>query len=303
VILVGDGTNDAIVIQGNFIGRRNNITFTNYLNIFTKASGNVSGIYTGCVFNGGNLTHAGSGDMRASFTKCVFINCNISFLSNTNSGEALEMFDECIFINTSVSVNTAYAQCEMKSCYGDANSSAEGFSLMENCVWEGTITDVDTETNVTSEDPLFLGSPERLELVVQPQSPLVGGGIAGINIGNVKTGSLQNSSTQEWGLFPAVNNDTQFNVNQALVVFGATVGDRESQQIDIGQVVRSPTMRLNGLSDFLNSVPDFNNALVNPNSLTVELAYAGEDLVFTAFKPFRWNEQIVLDNTNKSPGS
>jgi hypothetical protein len=60
VILVGDGTNDAIVIQGNFIGRRNNITFTNYLNIFTKASGNVSGIYTGCVFNGGNLTRAGS---------------------------------------------------------------------------------------------------------------------------------------------------------------------------------------------------------------------------------------------------
>lgn len=160
-----------------------------------------------------------------------------------------------------------------------------------------------TFPNCTNLDPLFIGDPLKLEFVVQPNSPLVASGQLGFNIGNVRTGSLQNSTSLQWGLSPETNTNTQFNSNGALEVSPSfTTGNRKSKEIDLGQVVRSPTIRYNGLFDGLNNVPDSNNALVNPNHLTINISYAGLDKVYTAEKPFRYNEKIQLDTTGKSNG-
>lgn len=313
VILRGDLTNYLTSAWSNTSGRLEDLIIIDFLE----------------VFEGGF-----SGNSYARITRCIFINTSVDLRDSGAGGWledsrfvsssipiALGPIYGCLFINTILDEN-GDAVDYIRSCHFDSESSlilnAGGQNRVSYCNIQCSI-EVDGTTysslsearaalggfvGCIDEDPLFIGSPkERYEFIVRPNSPLVNAGFNGVNIGSVKTGSVQNFQSLQWGLSPASNTNTQFNASKALEISGgATTGTRESKEIDEGQTIKNPVLRLNGLSDFLNNVPDSNNALVNPNHLCVDVSYAGLDKVYTAFKPFQLNRVMRLDNTGKSNG-
>lgn len=250
--------------------------------------------------------------------RCVFIDCSFDapFKNNTTY--------QCLFFNC-----TGVGSNRIHSCFFDEATTPKFYDIstpaisnnlvMGYCIYRSS-GDVDTlyssidafkaahptlSVNSFNADPLWKADNplDRLEFTVFENSPMIGAGLNAVNIGAVSTGNLQNYLSLEWGLSPAANTNTQFNANKALVLNGgATTGSRESKEIDLGGVQKSPFIRLNGQVDFLNNVPDSNNALTNPNALCIDVQYAGKDKVYTDWKPFRLNKKLLLDNTGKTTG-
>lgn len=292
-------------------GNVSNIIFTNYINnINVTNSFNQQGIFENCTFIGGNNNHNISrGNLRARYIKCKFVNCSISTARSGTSTPAPSFqngsfLDQCVVYNTNWTITNIPGSIIQSNFF--FNSSIFNLEISRNNFTQGTSSIVGSieNTNNNSGDPLFLGDPlNNLEFTVANNSPLIGQGLLGINIGDVRTGNLQNSNSTEWGTSPQDAGTTSFGTQNELVLASGTSSTREAIQIDLGQIRNSPIIKLNGLVDFLNNVPDNNNTLQNPNHLTFEAQWAGIDNIFNGvWRPFRWNERLQLDILGNSNG-
>lgn len=269
---------------------------------FTLCS-SVYGGYEGCVFIACGLT---TGNASSLAIRTKFINCSL-----TTANRTIGTISECLLINSPMEFTNASYDIDLTSSHLDSNSSIDlaGTLTGSNNNILSTITAATNSlTLTTSFDPLFLGSPSRLEFLVNEASQLISGGVAGINIGNVRTGDLQNRNSLEWGLNPDTAGNTAFNANSALLLTSGTSSQRKSQPIYLGQKRRAPRLVLNGITDFLNSVPDNNNALVNSNHLTIGVVWGDSEAAVQAlidsdsWEFFRYGERMRVDGSGLYTG-
>lgn len=257
-----------------------------------------------CVFNGGNvILRANGAGTLANAIRCKFINCQ----TVQGADRGTDFFEQkrmigCICIGCNI-----LDFVTLESCYVDATSTISldatvTSQIINSNIRTSSISNA-TLVNVIDVNPLFLGDPVDLEFTVSATSPMIAAGINAVNIGDVKIGSLQNEGSVEWGINPESAGNTAFGLNGELTLTSGSSSNRDSDQIDLGTVRNSPFIRLNGLVDYLNNVPDTNNTLVNPNHLVFAAQWAGEDGIFNGtWRLFRWNENLQLDINGASNG-
>ncbi len=153
----------------------------------------------------------------------------------------------------------------------------------------------------SADDVLLLGDPAQYEFTVDQASPIIGQATGGLNIGGLKNGIIQNDSTTEFTTGATANN-TAFN-SGSLELSSGTQSYRETAEINMGRLIKSPTIRLNGIVDFVNHMPDALNLLVNPNHLDYQAQWAGKDGVYNGtWKTFRYNQPMYLNADGKTTG-
>lgn len=288
---------------GNVDNTINDCEFLDCVNVIWLNSGANVGVITNNVFLKGQTTF----DLREfdpgiNVSNNMFLEMDLEFIDNTGGGPYTTTMSNNLFYN-------------MNSLVFPNNDIAE---RVEFCCFFNTEITVDTTTyptllddqnaglfpNCIEADPLFLGNPSAFEYIVSAASPLLFNGLLGTNIANAKTGNLQNSTTFEWGTNPLSNSNTIFVAGpngEYLELDGVNDGFRISQVIDLGRIYDSPTIKLNGLSDYLNNVPTNPGAqLRNPNPLTVAVTYSIDNINFTTPKFFRLDYPLWLDSDGNS---
>ena len=274
-----------------------------YLNVMPSSGTSRGNLLTNCVVINTSITTALFGASSPNnMTGCKFINTTISHVDSRNS-----TYDKCFFKNSSLEF-TGTSAFTVKNSHIESDSTIDlqttgtkTFSYNNN---NGTFLGTpNVSVGNINLDPLFTGTVSKLEFTVAGNSPLLGSGENGSIIGNVKTGSIQNVSSAEWGVSPEVVGDTEFDLNDALVLTLGTSSTRESTSINLGQPRTSPTVKLNGLTDYLANVPDFDNSLFKHNALTFEAQYAGADGIFNGvWKVFRYNLPMNVDDNGRTSG-
>lgn len=281
-----------------------NLTILNYTFIVNDSAGQ-NGIrfrMNNCICIGGEIRlDCNNSSWEGGYDNCIFIGCTFR---HQGLGSGLPI-NNSILINCTIN-NPEGSKVSINSCYiENLLGVGDPINKVRNCCLRGVnnYTAITESSNIT-DDPLFLGNPQNdYSKVVSQQSPLLGGGRNATNIGNVRAGNNQNELTIEWGTSPASNNNTNFDSASALIVTAGNVGTRESDIIDLEQVRNSPVINISGLVDFLNNVPDFNNALINPNNLTFEAQWAGVDGVFNGvWRSFMFGQRMLLDILNNTTG-
>ena len=154
--------------------------------------------------------------------------------------------------------------------------------------------------NCQEGDPQLLGDLTRQETVIERTSPLFGAGVAGVNIGGVQIGLLQNVTTAEFGTSPDTNNNTQWNGN-ALEVTAGAVGNRVAQEQNIG-FTTTPIVYSNGASNYQDNVPSDSNDLVNYNALTYSATWRKETELPQGPAIFRYNVPMTVDGSGFGNG-
>lgn len=143
---------------------------------------------------------------------------------------------------------------------------------------------------------------QTLDFSVQGNSLLLLAGKTGTNIGGVRRGvpSARNSDSVQNGTITNI----VFDGNIWRVQSGNTTGFIESDVIDFGLTIKSPILRPKGLFNYLDSVPDFDNTLLDPNKLDLQVRYSivGEDISLKSYKTFLLNERVLLDTSDRSTG-
>ena len=269
---------------------------------------------------------------------CFFINCvNIGNVggvgANTynrcrfiNSGARTEVdqeFNYCIFEgsseltflrqgfvkNSQISSTVTLSMDDEQVALDSTFCNVEGIITI-NSVTYNNITDAQfanplffqNSTNSPSMLNRLLGEMITMDMSVSGTSALLGAGQNGTNIGGVRRGLPQ--ARNYTSIFGGVNSNIVFDGNKWLVKSGETTGNITSKVIDFGLTVKSPILKLKGIVNFLDNVPDFDNALTNPNKLDIECRWAiiGEDITMKPWKTFLINERMLLDASNKSNG-
>lgn len=298
-------------LPSNQGGTISNIVFNEFLfNVNANNSFNQRGFFNKCVFIGGQNNHLLSrGSARIEYNSCTFLNSTLTITSLLGSPEP-EFIPGNAFISGSIVINSSINCVSMpnsriESCQITGSTTSGIEENIHNSIISSVLTGTISNVGENNEDPLWIGDISNLETVVYPNSPLLGGGLNGSNIGNVRTGSLQNEFSQEWGVSPISTGNTAFGANSELFITSGVSAIRESDIIDLGQIRNSPEVKINGLVDFLNNVPDNNNLTpLNPNHLTFEAQYAGQDLIFNGvWLPFRYNQRMTLDGSGKPNGA
>lgn len=305
IVIEGDGL---VVFKDNGTNRlfaSNSATATDividgYLNLMPAGSPRGNSLVNCVVMNTSITTTLLGNSSPNNCTNCKFINTTISY---TDSKESI--YDRCLLINSTVSFS-GVKDFTVKNSHIDpssevtfTNTGVKTFSYNNN---QGTLNGVpDVSVGNINLPPLFNGTPSKLEFSVQKTSPLLGGGESGAIIGGVYYGFLQNEDSLQFGdsLDPLGN--TFFNSGELQKVIPANVGVRESLQIDLGKIYSSPIITLAGITDFLNNVPYF-ESITNPSHLNIDVRYAGQNLVFTSYKPFKLGERMYLDDSGNSTG-
>lgn len=120
--------------------------------------------------------------------------------------------------------------------------------------------------NCINEDPLWVGDPTELEFGIEPTSPLIGAGVNGTTIGDLKIGELVDLSS------PAENND--ITVGSDIVITNpATTGNIKPTVKTLSQIRKSPIVKFNGLPDNTDDVPDNESTAIIPKRKTVNILW------------------------------
>lgn len=267
-----------------------------YLNVL-QGSGNRGVNLSNCLVLNTNLNYGGTG-VNITFQNTIFINCVLTQSSNSCVIRRSMLFN-CI-VNSNSTSGSEFTSCHIDdTCIISFNNSgAKVFNYNNN---NGLLNGNPPTSNIGNINlpPLFLGNPFRFEFVINRASPLIGAGELGSVIGNAKFGNIQNSTSLEFGTSPADNTNMVFNGFNLEKINPALQGVRTTTTIDLGKLYNSPRIVLNALSDYINNVPN-SQQIANPNQLNVQISYAGNNQVFTAYKSFKLNERIYLDGSGNS---
>lgn len=156
----------------------------------------------------------------------------------------------------------------------------------------------------TIDDVEFTGDPYKKQFTIAPTSPAYKTAVGNLNKGGFPIGVSQDKDTDEFGVSPDSNTNTEFSGDTLIVTAPALSGNRVTAEIDLGQAVRSPILYLSAFLDYLNAIPDYDNTLTNSNLLTCRVDWAGRNQVYqSSFKTFRWDYNMFYDSVNdKYPG-
>lgn len=279
--------------------------YVNVLNHTNSQNGSPGFHLINSIVVGGTIILRANVQWDVLFENTAFFGTTFRFIGNTANFNA--RWNKCLLFDCTINPtgSTGNVSIISSSYIENILIQNDGINTIRNCCIRGNnvIISPNQIFNITN-DPLFLGNPrDRFQFLVSSSSTLLGRGENGVNIGNVFEGFQISSSTVGWGANPASNTNTQFNSNFLVLSNPNLVtGVRESTEFDLGRQIVSPTPNFDGVTDFVNNVPDDNNALVNPNHITIDISYAGSDRVFTAFKPFAYNMPIRLDSNGRSTG-
>ncbi len=159
--------------------------------------------------------------------------------------------------------------------------------------------------NCIEGDILFAGDPNKYQTrTVQAGSPAIRAGLSGINIGGVREGFAQNSSTTQWGVSPASAGITVFDASNSLQINRGTTpitSSRESTEIDLQEFVPALYVPYSGVADHVNHVANHSQE----DHLLFEAQWAGKDRVYNGtWKVFRYSSAfpMSLDSSGKSNG-
>ncbi len=235
-----------------------------------------------------------------SFHKCTFISSEnplndsnrpqISHIENKGATSEIDYISHCTFKeNTSIGYGNlknsvvirdtsqlVIDSCDFHpSCVIYVNNLTVGLLTIQNSNWRGTIVNVEggsTAVNLVNnidQDPLHIGNIENRELLISPNSPLIGAGENGTTIGAFKVGQLVDlSSPEENNGVVDGNPITKSNEYSNLVTGWVTYS----------QIGKSPLISANGLPEFQKApTPNFaldnENRTIIPNAQTVEVTY------------------------------
>lgn len=333
VILEGDNTQNLIISRTNRITFEN-IIAVNYAFFLNRIGGtgapNLIELLNCIIINSPIYARRGNGTSKIVTENCRFINSNVDAIDKiqnlTSDFNRPPEKINTVFINSSVKCNTRLINCyfdstveltsdDLVATTGTFNIQQSNFnSYLSTITYQGTLypaladhqaENPTVDQNSIDQEALFnrtSGEITPLDFTVQGNSPLLGVGENGTNIGGVRRGLPQSR------LSPSVQNGTISNIvfdgQTWRVQDGETTGVITTAVIDFGLTVKSPKLTIKGIVNFLDNVPDFDNALLNPNKLDIEARYAviGEDITLATYKPFLLNERMLLDSTNKSNG-
>ena len=274
----------------------------------TSASNDIITI-TGCTIIGGRIRCKNTNGKQSIIINNRFINmllveCYLAGTGEINSSIANNIFYNVDAINlissASPTIKTLFYNNTINST-SPVNITLNGFTLSYNNIQsiitkDAVVTAIETFNNSFSSDPLWKGDPSKLEFLVDSSSPLLRTGIGNSNIGAVKEGNLQNSLSIQWGTTPAVNVNTEFISTEFRPTVPNVSGTRTSSEIDLGIQYSGITIKQNAIIDFVNYVMDTENAMVNPNHLTFEADWAGEDGIYHgSFEKFRFGIPMMID--------
>lgn len=314
--LLGLNANTNTSIQGWYISD------LDYIYNFNTGSNAAAFEYTGNIFVNCkfriDMTGAGAGELRIRFEQCVFINCQINYIvSGTDSVKSwadyfasIEQgnFEGCIFISTDLVNETRESggnpNCQLFNCYVDPDSSVIGAEVIRYSNVQGTIDQSmfgsPVYTNNISEDPQF-SRPEYFDYTLQATSPMIGAGYGGRNITLQKAAfSFDKDNSDVSG--GTITNVTFQSSGEWTLTNPAMIGTVETDVIDLGRNRVLGKISSLGTSDYLNDVPDFDNAATNvhfPNNLDFEMRWADleADVSSASWEVFRFGHAPTFDGT------
>lgn len=333
-IVIFEGDNTVPLLENAVSGSQyelHNVIIINYTFAAYFAGGNNNPRLKDCtIINSPIFGRKGSNTVSVTMENCRLVNSyydvvwsSLLYSPGQPSQDWNRNIKDCIFINSSVLVNVALVNCYLDSevtLQEPATASTEPISAsnfndyLSSINYDGVLyfslsahqtANPTVDQNSISADGLFnrVGNETgTLDFSVQGISPLLGAGSSGSNIGAVKRGipSTRNSDSVQNGTISNI----VFDGNRFQIQGANTTGTITSAPIDFGLTVKSPIINIKGLVNFLDNVPDFDNALRDPNKLDIECRWAiiGEDITQQAWKPFLFNELMLLDSTGKSNG-
>jgi len=287
VIFSGDSTNTFIIgrlkitnlicINYALLFNGRNYTIDNCTIINCGAQGGSSGgnIHQFSTYINCNIT-AGSSS-RHDVLNCKLINSAI-ILNRTGVGQTLTV--QSTFIDEDSIIQTNEFTGSTENSFNAINGI-----LVEN----GTITKSNNLFNINPSFNNVIG----FDFSVKAGSALIGAGLGGENIGNVSIGKgyFQGVSLLDTAI--DANANIAYNSLGEIELQGGagtsevfTTSEEEALELSV-----LGTIRISGFLDFVNNTPDFDNALLNPNNLILEIDTALLDGIWIGYKKYRWNEQ------------
>lgn len=331
VIIEGDNVNDFIITNQPYLTLRN-LVLINHRYTFNVVGGTGRGpltLFDNCtIINSPLIGKPGAGTAGTYSINSRWINSEFNMhtrVQTLNQAFGLPpQINRSIFINSPLTVNYKIINsvCESPinltdfdlvgstgtfniddSDYNNINSTIEYENIIYASLSSFRFSKPLLMLNSINESSLFNRLPNEqitLDFSVEGNSPLLGSAESGANIGSVKRGipSTRNSDSIQNGIISNI----VFDGNRFQIQGGNTTGTITSAVIDFGLTVKSPIINIKGIVNFLDNVPDFNNILRDPNKLDIECRWAiiGEDITLKAWKPFLFNEIMLLDSTGKS---
>lgn len=322
-VLDGFGLSNIGEINKNTLISLQNLTVRNYANIYVFAGGNPEVIYTNVVFIGCHFSIMGSLSIKA--TNCWFVDCTFNF-SYARGSFNNSSFYNCGFINSPFGSGVSI----ILSCYFDSTSACT-LSTSSSRTGRFDYNFFEPETNITingsvhenlieqqaldpSHNPNSRAGDARFnnlaafDFSIASGSPLLGRGLNGTNIANVKEGVSMVQGIAEFDQTVSANpNVAVDSLGQLRVVDSGPPFVRLEFPVEVteGQLPnRQGPVVLAGFTDLKTSVFDSNLLLINPNPLTLEMRFAlvGEDIAAQPWKPYRWNERPTVNGDGTTNG-
>jgi|GEM_PF-4934593 len=283
-----------------------NGTLSENLNFGSAANVN----FTGFIVKGYTVIGA---RWRSQVVKSTFINCDMIARSNFSSNEGPD-FQSCKFINCNYVVNQAdlvgngFVNCIFinSTWFSGSSKMKSNNHIDKNSVINliaGTLHNSNINGIVSLNggslgngnidlDPRF-NNVIGFDFSVLPGSGLIGKGSSGSNIGGVFIGKgyFQGVSLLDTAI--DANANIAYNSLGEIELQGGagtsevfTTSEEEALELSV-----LGTIRISGFLDLVNNTPDFDNALLNPNNLILEIDTALLDGIWIGYKKYRWNEQ------------
>lgn len=234
--------------------------------------------------------------------RCSFFNCHWAVFSHTTVHPVRESY---IHEDCSIGITTAKAtDGSIIDCIINCPVTVDGTPYADIDAARTGEANPNLFPGCTKVDVQFTSDPYKRQFTIAPTSPAYRAASGNLNIGDLPIGISQNKDTDEFGVSPDSNTDTEFSGDILIVTDPASSGTRITAEIPLGQAVRSPIVYLSAVLDYLNSMPDYDNTLTNANILTCRVDWAGRDHVYhNSFETFRWDYGMFYDPVNdKYPG-
>ena len=259
---------------------------------------------------------SGGGSNGFELTNCWVVNC-----AEVKQGGTIQIrLIGSRVVNSSVIFSTNHASHLLASTYFHSDTTiqlAAGWTgtKIQNCCINGAIViegvRYATLADARAVHPTFFTgcfstatNPfpglSQFEALVPPNSPLLGAGVNAVNVGFAKTGLSFKQGVAALDNAVAANPDIAYSALGELQLTGAS-SVLTMEEVVFEYMRYLGAIRITGVLDMLNSIPDFDNTGINPNHLTLELRTAQADGIYTAWRKFRWNE-VPTENSPDANG-
>ena len=234
------------------------------------------------------------------FKNCKWV-CPVRIVIDSNKDI---LFENCNFHQGFRSESTLPYRLDIKNCdFGqgttlEINDNLDFVNSLISHSNRVSQNNVDTPSNLINElnninvDPQRIGGESLLQFYISENSPLVGNGENGENIGGYEIGDIIDLTN------PSENNDIA-TVPIIQITEPATSGNIRPRFIQYTEPRLSPKVQFNGIVDFLENIPDNEFNSHTPKKISVEVttrqSIGGTDEV----RQFLYGSYMIIDDQGR----